>query len=114
MILMTQKKRVTSGTLLSMRRRKDGEEMAVMGAMVAATTLRLPDRRAHRRQLEHEAAAGPGAGDDVPAAGARQPARERQAEPGAAAAVAPARLERVLAQAGGEAGAVVAHGEPHA
>src|SRR4051812_32268006 len=85
MILMTQKKSVTSGTLLSIRRpseRGGGEAMAVMAAQRAGRASPLPDRcAADGRKLEHEAAARPRAGDDVAAASARKSPRERQPEP---------------------------------
>src|SRR4051794_15672863 len=76
-------------------------------------TLQLPDRG----ELEHEAAAHPGAGQHVAAAGACEPPRERQAESCASPPLCPAadaRLEDALAERRIEAGPVVAHGETHA
>src|SRR3954452_18209594 len=77
-------------------------------------TLQLPDRG----ELEHEAAARPGAGQHVAAAGACEPPRQRQAEacpsPPALRPAADPRLEDAFAERRIEAGPVIAHGETHA
>src|SRR5690348_8756385 len=118
MILMTQKKSVTSGTLLSIVRPSESAgrrgAVLVMGRSVGIPTLRLPDCR-DRGQLEHQPAARAGPGGHVAAAGARQPAGQRQAEAGAVAAGAPhAGLERLLDEVGREAWPVVADRQPDA
>src|SRR4051812_15804493 len=99
MILMIQKKRVTSGTLLSILRAREGVGRAsvivVMARMVRDRTWRLPDcvrrpvpRAGERRQDEDETAARPVAEDDVAPAGAREAPGERQPQPRGALRVA--------------------------
>src|SRR4051794_2203376 len=121
MILMTQKNKVTSGTLFNISRprpRRGWPAVTVglfMPAMVRAGGLRVPERLgAERGQLEHEAAARPGARDDVAPARARQTARQREPEPGARRVVVAARpgVERPLAERRVEPRTVVADRQP--
>src|SRR4051794_35575031 len=116
MILMIQKNRVTSGTLFNIVRPRDGagaaKEFALMAVHGGEATLRLSDRR----QLEHEAAARAGERHHLAAAGARQAAREREAEAGAAGrrGAADPGLERAVAELRVQPRPVVAHREADA
>src|SRR3954462_8448843 len=117
MILITQKYKVISGTLLSICRPREVFGMVwlvvVMRARVPQPTLRSPDCR---RQLEHEAAAGARSDDPVPAARSSQAPGPWKPQPGARRRIgaAPhAGCEGRLSQSGVQPRAVVADGQAH-
>src|SRR3954454_14449602 len=107
MILITQKNRVISGTLFSIRR---AVVRVVMRGRVPAQPCAL--LTAHRGQDEDDAASGPLPQHDVAATGPGDPPGEGQAEARAAAVgvAGDAGLEAALAEPGVDAGTVVADG----